>query len=587
MRPPVLTEEKPAPAAPAVRRYLPFLTWLLHYRRDDLVGDLIAGVIVAVMLVPQGMAYALLAGLPPQVGLYASILPLIIYGLLGTSRVLAVGPVAIVSLMVAAGAGMVAESGSAEYVPVVLTLAFMVAVIQGAMGLLRIGFVVNFLSHPVLIGFTAAAAIIIGFSQLKHVLGYSVPRFEQFYESVLYTAENLAQTNWVTLLIGVTAVATLLLFKYKVPRWLQEYNIPESVAVPIAKSAPLLIVVGGIILVMVFNLDERAGVSVVGDVPSGFPPLTLPLFDLSLWRLLLPTALAIAFVGYMESISVAKSLASKRREKVDANQELIALGAANLGASLTGGYPVTGGFSRSMVNYSAGARTGMASIITAGLVALSVIFLTPLFYYLPNTILAAIILVAVIGLIDIAAVRSVWRYSRRDGISLVATFVAVLALGIEAGILVGALISLILYLYRTSTPHIAVVGRLGHGETYRNVLRHPVQTWPEIALLRVDESLYFPNTKFLEDTVQALCVDQPDIEYLVLIGTAINEIDYSALEILEATNQDLRDMNVELHFAAIKGPVMDKLRESGFVDHVGADRFHLTTHDAMHTLGFV
>jgi sulfate permease, SulP family len=570
--------------APTLSRYLPFLDWLFHYRRADLPGDLMAGLIVAIMLVPQGMAYALLAGLPPQVGLYASIVPLAIYGLLGSSRTLAVGPVAIVSLMVAAGVSPLAVPGSPHYLQLALTLALMVGGIQIAMGAVRLGFLVNFLSHPVLSGFTSAAAIVIGFSQVKHVLGFNVPNSEDFLPAVAYTVTHLGETRPIVLAIGLGSVGILLLFKEWVPALLKRWGLPKGWIMTISKSAPLVIVILGIVLVELLSLNERAGIAIVGEVPAGLPPLTLPLFDPSIWQLLLPTALTISFVGYMESISVAQSLASKRRQRVDAGQELFALGAANVGATFTGGYPVTGGFSRSVVNFTAGANTGLASLITAGLVALTVLFLTPLFYSLPRAVLAAIILVAVANLIDLKTPRHVWRYNKSDFLSLAVTFFAVLLFGIEAGILTGVAVALVLYLWRTSRPHIAVVGRVGESEHFRNVLRHKVQTCSHILAMRIDESLYFANTRYLEETVLGAIALRPEIKHFVLICSAINFIDASALETLHDLRDRLKDAGVQLHLAEVKGPVMDRLRDIGFVDHLGEEHIFLSTHEAMESL---
>ncbi len=577
---------QPTPPA-SLLRFIPIIHTLRTYQRDYLSGDLIAGVIVAIMLIPQGMAYALLAGLPPQQGLYASMLPLLIYGLLGTSRYLAVGPVAIVSLLTASSVGALAVEGSGEYLTLAITLAFLVAMIQTAMGFLRAGFLVNFLSHPVLVGFSAAAAIVIGFSQVKSLLGISIPRSEQFYEQVVEVAQRLPQTNLMTLALGIAGIFILLYFKNGLAAQLQRWSVPNAWALPITKTAPLLIVVLGTLLVILFNLNEGASVGVVGDVPAGLPPITLPSFSFETWRKLLTTALAISFVGYMESISVAKSLASRGREKVDANQELIALGVANLGAALTGGYPVTGGFSRSLVNHAAGARTTLASIITAVLIGLSVVFLTPLFFFIPKTILAAIIIVAVTGLIDIETVRRVWKYDKRDAAALITTFIAVLAIGIENGILVGAALSLILFIWRTSNPHVAILGKLPDSHFYRNIKRHAVQTWPEIALVRIDASLYFANTQQLEQTIAETVADQPDLKHLVLVGTAINDIDFSALEALEGILHSLALNQIQLHLAAFKGPVLDKLKGCGFTDHIGANNIHLTTHAAMQQIGYV
>lgn len=565
-----------------IAQYLPFLDWLVHYRRENLVGDVMAGVIVAIMLVPQGMAYAMLAGLPPQIGLYASIAPVIIYGLLGTSRVLAVGPVALVSLLVMSGVGALAEPGSANFIQLALTLALMTGIIQMVMGVVRLGFLVNFLGHPILVGFTSAAAILIGFSQVKHVLGYAVPRTEYFYESVLYTLAHLGQTDFITLAVGAGSIAVMLYFKHGLGRLLASQ--PESLTTPITRSGPLVVVALATVLVWASGLHTQ--LNIVGDVPAGLPPLTLPTLDMSVWQALLPIALVISLVGYMESISVAKALASKRRQKVDADQELIALGAANLGATFTGGYPVTGGLSRSLVNFAAGANTGLASIITAGLIAFTVIFLTPLFYYLPNATLAAIILVAVVGLIDLKSFRHIWHYNKGDGAAAIVTFVAVLAVGVELGIAVGVGVSLLLFIWRTSRPHMAIVGRLGNGEVYRNVNRHGVVTYPEVIALRVDESLYFANTKYLEDTVLRCVAEKPTVKHFILIGTAINFIDASALETLESLYRELKDAGVAFHLTDIKGPVMDKLKTTDLIDHLGPDHIHLTIHNAMATLGY-
>ena len=571
----------------ALSQYVPILSWLPNYRRDDFVGDLLAGVIVAIMLVPQAMAYALLAGLPPEVGLYASILPLVLYGIFGTSRSLAVGPVAIVSLMVAVGVSPLAEMGTSNYLQVALTLALLVGVIQAVMGLLRVGFLVNFLSHPVLVGFTAGAAILIGFSQLKYLLGIPMPRPEYFYESVWFAVTHLGETKMLTLLIGVLGIGLLLYFKVGLGGQLKRWGVADNLAIPIAKSGPLVVVLLGTLVVWGFGLYESANISIVGDVPGGLPPFTMPSLKLPILQALLPTAITISMVGYMESISVAKSLASKRRQKVDANQELIALGVANLGAAFTGGYPVTGGFSRSVVNFSAGANSGLASVITAVLVALTVIFLTPMFYFLPNAMLAAIIMVAVANLIDIKSIKHIWRYSKVDAIGLIATFLAVLAVGVETGILVGVGVTVALFIWRSSKPHVAIVGRLANSEIYRNVLRHPVQTWPNVVIMRMDENLYFANTKYLEDTVLNLVAENVQLEYFVLVGTAVNVIDASALETLESLIHQLKDAGVAFHMAAMKGPVMDKLLDIGFVDYIGADHIHLTTHDAIKAIGIV
>lgn len=570
-----------------VRRFLPALTWLAHYRREDLPGDLLAGVVVAIMLAPQGMAYALLAGLPPQAGLYASILPLILYGLLGSSRVLSVGPVAIVSLMVTTTISPMAPVGSPEYWQLALTLAFLAGLVQLLMGVARLGFMVNFLSQPVLSGFTSAAAIVIGLSQVKHLLGIALPRTDYLYQQIWLILQRAPKGNWSTMALTAGALAILLFFRGPLGRRLRLWGATNWLITPLTKSAPLVVVLLGTGIVAGLGLHERAGVSIVGVIPQGLPPLTLPSWDLGIWSQLLPGVLAIAFVGYMQSVSAAKALASRRRQKLDSDQELVALGVADLAAAFTGGYPVTGGLSRSVVNFSAGANTGLASILSALLLGLTVLFLTPLFYYLPNAVLAAIIVVAISNLFDGKTLFQLWRYSKSDSAAWLVTFGAVLALGVEAGILVGVAVSLILLIWRTTNPHVAVVGRLGQSESYRNVLRHPVQTWPGLVAVRIDESLYFANTQALESAILRQVVDKPEVKHLVLIGSAVNFIDASALETLESLIHELGELGVEFHLSDIKGPVMDRLQRIGFVQKIGAERIHLSIHDAVQALGYL
>lgn len=572
------------PSRAGLSRYLPVLAWLPRYNRNNLTGDLLAGLVVAVMLVPQGMAYALLAGMPPEAGLYASIVPLLLYGLMGTSPALSVGPVAIISLMVASGIGQLQPQSTAEYVLLASTLALMVGIIQLIMGVLRAGFLVNFLSHPVLSGFMNAAAVIIAISQLRHLLGITVPGGDNAFVTLANTIQRLNQTNLVTLALGLAAIGVLFYFQSGLKTHLKQLNVPPVWITPISKAGPLVIVLGGIVIAASLSLDDRAGVRVIGAVPAGLPPLTLPSFDAGWWQALIPAAVAISLVGFMESVSVAKSLAGKRREKIDANQELIALGTANLGAAFTGTYPVAGGIARSAVNYAAGASTGMASIITAVLMAITVLLLTPLFYYLPQSVLAAIIMVAVFNLLDVPAFRQTWRYSKVDALSMMVTFVAVLIVGVEIGILLGTGAAIALFLWRTSRPHVAVIGRVGNTEHYRNVLRHEVHTYPHIIAVRVDESLYFPNAQYLEDVVLNLIADNPEAEHLVLLCSAINFIDSSALDVLETLIDTLDEAGVRLYLAEVKGPVMDSLHRVGFAQRLGEGRVFLSIHQAVETL---
>ncbi len=581
---PMAAPSLPLPIPPALRRYFPVLTWLPQYQRSDLVGDLMAGVIVAIMLVPQGMAYAQLAGLPPQVGLYASIVPLFLYATLGTSRALAVGPVAMVSLLVASAIAPLAPADSPTYIALALTLALMVGVIQTAMGLVRLGFLVNFLSHSVIVGFTNAAALVIGASQLKHLLGVRIPNSESFFETLHNLLQATPQTNPWTLGLGLASMGIILGFSKLLPKGLAHWGVPKAWQVPISRSGPLVVVVGTTLLVAGLSLQDTAGVSVVGTIPQGLPPFSMPLLTPEALGGLLPMALTISFVGFMESVAVAKSLASKRRQRIDPDQELIGLGVANLGAAFTGGYPVTGGFSRSVVNFTAGANTGLASMITAVLVALVVLFFTPLLASLPQAALAAVILVAVINLLDFKTLARLWRIEPSDALALLITFWAVLFLGIEPGILVGFGASVLFFLWRTSRPHFAEVGRLGESEHFRNIHRHPVRTCQRIVAVRVDESLYFANMRQLENYLMGAIARHPEAKALLLIFSAVNHIDASGLETLEELITNFREAGVAVYLSEVKGPVMDQLQRADFVDFLGADHIFLSTHTAMEAL---
>ncbi len=573
-----------SPAIGKLSRYFPILNWGLHYQREYLLGDVTAGIIVASLLIPQGMAYAMLAGLPPQVGLYASILPQFIYPFLGTSRMLSVAPVAVDSLMVAAAVSVLAKENTPEYLGLALTLAFLVGILEILMGIFRLGFLVNFLSQSVISGFISAAAILIGFSQIKHLFGLKIPQTESFLQLLNYLLEKLGNTNWTTLALGIASLGVLVYFNKKLGRQLKKIGVSESAIIPITKSAPLIVVIASSLAVWLFQLDKIAGVKVVGEIPQGLPGLSFPIFNLQTFESLLPTALAISFVGFMEAFAVGTFLASKKRQKLDANQEFIALGAANVGAAFTGGYPVTGGLSRSVVNFSAGANTGLASIITALTIALTVMFLTPLFYFLPQTSLAAVILVAVANLLDFATLKRLWGYDKADAIAWCAAFVAVLLTSVEKGIIIGAVISLALHLWRTSKPHIAVVGRVGETEHFRNVLRHPVKTCPHVLAIRVDESLYFVNAKYLQNYVLKTVANNSQVKHLVLVCSAVNQIDGSALETLQSLIADLKAMGVEFYLSEVKGPVLDKLEKVGFVEVLGSDRIFLSTDRAMRYL---
>lgn len=567
-------------------RFVPILDWGLHYKAADLLGDLTAGIIVTSLLVPQGMAYALLAGLPPQMGLYASIIPLILYALLGTSRTMAIGPVAVDSLLVATGVGAIASPDTPEYLALAIVLAFMVGVLQLCMGFLRLGFLVNFLSQAVISGFTSGAALIIALSQIKHLLGLKVPNTNNFFELGFLIFKEIPNSNFFTLGISVCSILILLFFKQVLPKILQQRGVSAIAIVPLTKSSSLVVVILSTFLVWLLPIEDQ--VNIVGEIPGGLPPLTLPQLTLPNLQALSSVALTITFVAFMEGFAIAKSLASQRREKVDANQELIALGAANMGAAFSGGYNVTGGFSRSVVNFSAGAKTQLSSIITAVLITIVLLFLTPLFYYLPQASLAAIIFIAIIGLIDFQTLQRMWRYNKADGLALLATLLTVLIVGVATGIVVGVAVSLALYLWRTSHPHIAIVGRVGETEHFRNIERHSVSTHPHILAVRVDESLYFANTKALEEYLTKAIIQNPHIKHLVLICSGINFIDGSALETLEQLIPEIEQMGVKFYLAEVKGPVMDQLEKVDFPDRLKGDssekRIFLSTDQAICTL---
>jgi SulP family sulfate permease len=553
-------------------RILPAWEWIANYEPDDLRGDLTAGFTTAVMLIPQGMAYAMLAGLPPIVGLYASTVPLIIYALFGTSYRLAVGPVAMVSLLTAAGVGAIADGSTAAYVAYAVLLALMVGVMQFGMGLVRMGFLTNFLSHPVLSGFTSAAALIIGFSQLKHLMGLDLERSKNIFYILQQAFENLGAVQPVTLLIGVGSIAVLLVLKKVRPLW------PRALAVVALATT----VVWG------FGLHEHANVAIVGDVPAGLPGFSMPEFSWEAMRKLLPTALTISLVGFMESIAVAKRVATKhgRGDGIDSNKELIGLGLANIGGAFFGSYPVTGGFSRTAVNEQAGAKTGLAGIITAVVIGVTLLFLTPLFYFLPKAVLAAIIMTAVFGLIDLQEVRHLWKVKRGDLALLGITFVATLLLGIEEGILVGVGASLLWFIFRSTTPHYAVLGRLPGTETYRNIQRHPqAERLPGVLALRIDSQFYFGNVSFLKETLaeEEANLDEP-LRAFVLDASSINQLDSSADTALRQVLEDYQDRGIPVYLAGTKGPVLDVMKRSGLWYELGSEHFTHDVHGAMQSV---
>ncbi|MEO0493779.1 MAG: sulfate permease [Actinomycetota bacterium] len=543
-------------------RFLPAATWLRSYDRADLRPDLAAGITIAAMLVPQGMAYALLAGLPPEVGLYAATVPVLVYALLGTSRQLAVGPVAIVSLLTASALAPIVEEGSAGYLAAAALLALMVGVIHLVLGFGRLGFLVNVLSHSVLVGFTAAAAIIIGFSQVKHVLGVAVPRQEHFVDTVREVVERLGEIHGPTLAVGAASLAALLAAKRIMPR------LP----------AAFLVVAGSTLAVEFLDL-EAEGVAVVGDIPDSLPVFGVPDASGSLIADLAVAAMVITLVGFMESIAVAKVYARRHRYDLDPDQELIGLGAANVASGLFGGYPVTGGFSRTAVNDTAGARTPLASVVTAVLVLITIAVLTPLLVSLPKSALGAVIMVAVAGLIDVGEMRHIAAVKRSDLVGMGVAFVATLALGIEIGIALAVVASMLVVFARMSRPHTAVLGRIDGTTSYRNIDRFPEAVLAgDVHVVRVDASLSFVNAANIKATLVAAADSAPAA--VVLDASGINDIDATGAEILHEILTEFEDRGVPLHVADLKGPVRDVLHRSGLWAAL-ADRLHPTTHDAV------
>ena len=574
---------------PAARPYnllrllpsLPILGWGRQYDRDTLVSDVVAALIVTIMLIPQSLAYALLAGLPPEVGLYASVAPLLLYAVFGTSRVLAVGPVAVVSLMTAAAIGEHAVAGSPQYWAVAITLAFLSGATLLIMGVLRLGFLANFLSHPVISGFISASGLLIAASQLKTLMGVKAEG-HNFIDLAQALISQIPNIHSLTLAVGVLTTGFLFWVRKGLKPLLIRSGLNPRLADVLAKAGPVAAIAATAL--MAWALDWKGqGLKVVGSVPQGLPPLTMPVWDLALWQSLAVPALLISVVGFVESVSVGQTLAAKRRQRIEPDQELVALGASNLSAAFTGGFPVTGGFARSVVNFDAGAQTPAAGVYTAVGITLASLFLTPALYFLPQATLAATIIVAVLSLVDLSILKRTWAYSRTDFLAVLATLLVTLAQGVEFGLVVGVAVSLVLFLYRTSRPHIAEVGLVPGTEHFRNVLRHAVVISPKLVSLRVDESLYFANARALEDRINDLMAERAQLRHVVLQCSAINDIDASALESLEAIDHRLRDAGLRLHLSEVKGPVMDRLQGTDFLEHLSGN-VYLSQYQAISSL---
>jgi SulP family sulfate permease len=562
-------------------QYLPIIGWLKTYTRHDFNDDLLAGVITAILLVPQGIAYAILAGLPPELGLYASILPPALYALLGTSRTLSVGPAAVAAIMIASALSAPEVSALGNPVQSALILSAESGLIMLLMALLRMGGLVNFISHPVLRGFTSGASLLIIVSQLPHTLGLKSPTCGL---DVACYSLYVQRFNAVTLWIALAAISLLLLFGKPLTTLLKKIGLSLSIVTAISKCGPLLTVLLGTVALNHFDLHTQQHVAVVGHVPSGFPNLSLDFIRSEQWRLLLPSAVFIALIAYVESVAIAKVTANLRGEKIAPNQELIALGAANLASALSGGMLVAGGFSRTMVNFAAGARTQMGMLIAAGLLSLAVIFFTPWFENIPKVVLAVIILVAITPLVRLKSIIHTWRYDRGDGIAEVVTLLGVLVLGIEEGISLGILLTIASHLRKSSQPHIAVVGRIPDTEHFRNIKRHHVETWKHLLLIRIDENITFTNIHYIEDYLANELRRQPGIKHVVLIFTSVSDIDTTALEALENINHALQGSGKTLNIAEAKGPVIDKLKKTDFIEQLKPGKVFFSNVDAVKEL---
>ncbi len=550
-----------------IKNNLPIFEWLQGYKKADLKGDFWAGLTVGVMLVPQGMAYAMIAGLPPIYGLYAAFMPQVIYSIFGTSRQLSVAPAAMISLLIVSGISEFANQGSDAYIGLAILLALIVGILQLLFGLFRMGFLVNFLSQPVIKGYTSSAAIIIGLSQLKHLLGVDMPSSNLILEIIYNTSIYINKIHVITVIIGVLSIVILVFingFRRSLP-------------------GPLIIVAVGITVVSLFNLDAT-GVEIIGTVPDGLPGVSIPAISLADISRLLPLALLISLVSFMESITIAKVIESKKKNyKVSANRELIGLGMANISGSFFSAFPVSGGLGRTAVNDQAGANTNLASWISAVLVGLTLLFFTPLFYNLPKAILAAIIMVAVFRLIDVKTAVLLFKTNKKDFAMLIVTFLSTLLFGVQTGIITGVVLSLGFVIHRSAHPHLAELGKLSDTNYYRNLSRFPEAKERKDALIfRFDSELYFANINYFKDRLEQMIARKGEgLKVIVLNSQSIYAMDSSAVKGLEEIVDDCKNREIEFYMTEVIGPVRDMLRKSGLFDNIGKEHFKMRVQDAL------
>ena len=555
----------------SLKCYFPILTWGSQYTNNKFADDTVAALIVAIMLIPQALAYSLLAGLPAETGLYASFIGLSVYAIFGTSNTLSVAPVAVISLMTAAALAKLSLPNPEEMVMAALVLTFLSGAFLLLLGLLRLGFMANFLSLPVISSFVTASALIIGFSQMQHILGVTA-NGQNFLELIVTLVREVPNTNLVTLALGAGSIIFIVFGRTVIKSVLVRLGLDSRIATTISRAGPLLIALITGFLAYALRLDQQ-GVQLLGEVPQGLPVFGLPDMSVDLLGALASSALLISIIGFVESISVAQTLAARRRERVDLDQELVGLGAANLASSFSGGFPISGGFSRSVVNFEAGAATPAAGFFTAILITIVALFFTPALFWLPRVTLAAIIIVAIYGLIDFSVVRKAWKYSKADFAAIFITLLLTLTIGVEAGIGAGVLASILIHLYKTSQPNVAVIGRVKGTEHFRSVDLHTVETFENQLSIRIDESLYFANTRYLEELIFNLIADKPQLEHVILMCTAVNKIDMSALETLEKINQALIESGIKLHLSEVKDPIMGKLAITDFFKSLSGNNY--------------
>jgi SulP family sulfate permease len=565
------------------RSFVPIVDVIRDYERADFHHDLVAGLVVGMITVPQAIAYAFLAGLPPEAGLYACLAPMVIYAILGSSRHLVVGPVAVAALMVAAAVGEYAPAHSDAYLGITTVLCMQAGVLLWLLRLSNMGGVVNLLSHPVIVGFVNAAALLIIISQLGPLVGVSTDAGLNPLERLLQLAEKNAEFNLTALTVGLVCGAGMWVIQRHITRPLAWIGIHLPSDHPVTRLGPLLVAIAAVLAVWTGDLNGKYDLDVIGIVPGGLPALTLPPFDWDLWVDLLPTSTMIALVAYVESYSIGTTLATRERTRINSHQELIALGAANVGAALTGAYPVAGSFSRSSVNYQSGAKTQVSSLVCMIVILLTLLFFTPAFTLLPHAALAAIVIVSVFGLMDFASARHHWKVHRDDSITQLVTLFAVLGFGVEAGLITGVALSIAFFVRRVSRPHIAIVGRVGNTEAFRAARRYDVETFAQVAAIRVDESLFFANANQVENKLLKIIQRRPGTKHVLLVCNAVNMIDISGMEMLTRLNANLLSMGIILHFSEVKAPVMEQLEATDFLESLHGDIF-FSTDQAMRDL---